>query len=110
MGRGVEPVLTDGFAGSTLRSMRPDLRAGDYGVALLQGAREMAAEIATGKGVAFNEGDGLPRRTLDGQVPERSHGFSISKIVIGIFVIFFLLNLFRRGGGGGYRSRGAAAF
>ena len=27
VGRGVEPYVTDGFAGSTLRSMRPDLRA-----------------------------------------------------------------------------------
>src|SRR5689334_6237105 len=25
-GRGIEPYITDGFAGSTLRAMRPDLR------------------------------------------------------------------------------------
>src|SRR4051795_1618502 len=32
-GRGIEPYLTDGFSGGTLRSMRADLRAGNYGPA-----------------------------------------------------------------------------
>jgi uncharacterized protein len=98
-GRGVEAYLTDGFSGSTLRSMRPDLRAGNYGGALLEAAREMAAEIAQGKGVAFNEG-GLPAREVRRQAPRRSHGISLQGIIVGIFVLFFIVNLFRRGGGG----------
>ncbi|MBV8812227.1 MAG: TPM domain-containing protein, partial [Acidobacteriaceae bacterium] len=53
-GRGIEPYITDGFAGSTLRSMRPDLQAEDYGAALIMAARSMAAQIAQGKGVAFS--------------------------------------------------------
>ncbi len=107
VGRGVEPYITDGFAGSTLRSMRPDLRAASYGAALLEGAREMAAEIAQGKGVAFNEGDGLPPRTVEREAPLRGRAhFGIREIFIGVIVIIFLLNLFRRGGGGGYRGGG----
>jgi uncharacterized protein len=96
-GRGVEPYLTDGFSGSTLRAMRPDLRAGDYGAALLEGARAMAAQIAQGKGVAFN-GNAVPER----RVRERSsRGISLQGIIVAIFVLIFIVNLFRRGGGGG---------
>jgi uncharacterized protein len=101
VGRGVEPYLTDGFSGSTLRSMRPDLRGGNYGAALLEGAREMASQIARGKGVSFTEGDGLPPRRVEREEPESSRGSGISKIIVGVFILFFLLNLFRRGGRGG---------
>jgi uncharacterized protein len=105
-GRGVEAYLTDGFSGSTLRAMRPSLRAGNYGAALLEGAREMAAEIAQGKGIAFNEG-ALPARPVQQEpAPRRAHGISIQEIFIGIIVVIFILNLFRRGGGGGYRGGG----
>lgn len=100
-GRGVEAYLTDGFSGSTLRAMRPNLRAGNYGAALLEGAREMAAEIAQGKGVAFNEGGLPPRQVQQEPAPRPSHGISIQEIFIGIIVVIFILNLFRRGGGGG---------
>lgn len=111
VGRGVEPYVTDGFAGSTLRSMRPDLRASNYGAALLEGAREMAAEIAQGKGVSFTGGDGLPpRRAAEPEPAPRSH-ISFQAIIIGIFVLIFIVNLFRRGGGGGgYRGGGGGGF
>src|SRR5437763_3675202 len=45
-GRGIEPYLTDGFSGSTLRSMRPDLRAGNYCPSLLADTRIMSDNIA----------------------------------------------------------------
>ena len=105
VGRGVEPYITDGFAGSTLRSMRPDLRASNYGPALLEGAREMASEIARGKGVSFSEGAGLPPRAVERDTPQPAH-LSIKGIFLGIAVLFFIINLFRRGGGGGYRGGG----
>src|SRR5271170_2533973 len=37
VGRGTEAFLTDGFSGSVLRSMRTELRAGQYGPAILAG-------------------------------------------------------------------------
>jgi uncharacterized protein len=110
VGLGVEPYITDGFAGSTLRSMRPNLRAGNYGAALLEGAREMAAEIAQGKGISFVESNGLPPRGAEPEAPAHSH-ISFQAIIIGIFVVLFIVNLFRRGGGsGGYRGGGGGGF
>jgi uncharacterized protein len=109
VGRGIEPYLTDGFSGSTLRSMRPDLRSENYGAALLEGAREMAAEIAQGKGVSFSEGAGLPPRAAEREAAPRGH-ISLQGIIIGIFVLIFIVNLFRRGGGGGYRGGGGGGF
>ncbi len=100
-GRGTEPYLTDGFSGSTLRSMRPQLRDGDYGAALLTGAREMAAEIAQGKGIAFT--DNVPqaedRRTV---VFHRGRGIPGPLLILGIFVLLWLLGRGGRRGGGGF--------
>jgi uncharacterized protein len=97
-GRGTEPYITDGFAGGTLRSMRPYLRAGSYGPALLAGAQEMAQQIAQGKGIAFSDGVTVPR-----QMPEReeSRGRGIPFPLLVIGILFFLFLLSRRGGGGG---------
>ncbi len=114
VGRGVEQYVVDGFAGSTLRSMRPDLRAGNYGAGLLEGVREMAAEIARGKGVSFTETAGLPPRQPEQQ--EQTQGLDLHSIftiiVVVIFVLIFVINLFRRrgGGGGGYRGGGGSGF
>lgn len=104
-GRGIEPYITDGFAGSTLRAMRPDLRAGEYGQALLVAGQTMAGQIAQGKGVAFS----------DGRIPQSnrqpaSRGIPFPLILLGIFA---LLWLFSRGGGrrgGGYRGGGGGGF
>ena len=106
-GYGTEAYLTDGFAGSTLRAMRPDLRAGDYGQALITAAHSMAGQIATGKGVSFTDAALPPQRE---EQPESHHGGGIPFSVI-ILGIFFLLWLFGRGGGrrgGGYRRGGGA--
>ena len=96
-GRGVEPYINDGFAGGTLRSMRPSLRAGDYGAALLLGARTMAQQIAEGKGVAFSA-DTTPVPTRPVSHSQRT-GFPFSFIILGIFVLLILFGG-RRGGGG----------
>jgi uncharacterized protein len=93
-GRGVEPYITDGFSGSTLRSMRPSLRAGDYGAALLYAAREMAGQIARGKNIEFTETIPQLRR----RQPEQNNGSHIPfpLIVIGLLFLLFVLS---RGGG-----------
>jgi uncharacterized protein len=102
VGRGTEAYLTDGFSGSVLRAMRPDLRGGQYGAAILQGLGSMAAQIAQGKGIQFN-GQGLPpvqRRP----VQTRQGGFPIPLLVLlGFFALIWLLGRGRGGrtGGGG---------
>lgn len=102
-GRGVEPYITDGFAGSTLRAMRPELQQGAYGPALLTAAQSMAAQIAQGKGIAFS--GPLPERRVQRPVEHRGGGIPGPLIVLGIFLLFWLLS---RGGrrGGGYRGGG----
>jgi uncharacterized protein len=97
-GRGTEPYITDGFAGGTLRSMRSDLRASSYGPAMLAGAREMARQIAQGKGIAFSDGT-VPRREPTQEDQPGGHGIPFPLIVIGI--LFFLFLFGKRGGGSG---------
>ncbi|MBV8454527.1 MAG: TPM domain-containing protein [Deltaproteobacteria bacterium] len=106
-GRGIEPYITDGFAGSTLRSMRPELQQGQYGPALLTAAQSMAAQIAQGKGIAFS--GPLPQPRPQRRVEHRSGGIPGPLIVLGIFLLFWLLS---RGGrrGGGYRGGGGGGF
>ncbi len=105
-GRGIEPYITDGFAGSTLRAMRPELREGQYGAALLTAAQSMAAQIAQGKGIAFS--GPLPPRPPPRARDSRS-GIPGPLIILGIFLLFWLLS---RGGrrGGGYRGGGGGGF
>jgi uncharacterized protein len=106
-GRGIEPYITDGFAGSTLRAMRPELRDGQYGAALLTAAQSMAAQIAQGKGIVFSG----PLPPSPPPRPARGRGGKIPGplILLGIFLLFWLLS---RGGrrGGGYRGGGGGGF
>jgi uncharacterized protein len=101
-GRGIEPYITDGFAGSTLRAMRPDLRSGDYGQALFTAARSMAGQIAQGKGISFSEGTLPPARRRQTE----SHGIPFPLIIIGVFFFLWLLSRGGGRGGGGYRGGG----
>jgi uncharacterized protein len=97
VGRGLEPYITDGFSGGTLRDMRPLMRQGNYGGALIQGVRALAARIAEGKNIQFSEAPPLQQRPPPRD--DSGSGISISSI---IFVVVFLLIFFlsRRGGGG----------
>lgn len=107
-GRGIEPYITDGFAGSTLRSMRPQLREGDYGAALLTAARAMAQQIAQGKGVAFE--DALPQREERTRVVRHRSGIPGPLIILGIFLLLWLLGRGGRRGGRGGRPGGGGGF
>lgn len=99
-GRGIEPYITDGFAGGTLRAMRPDLRAGDYGHALLVAAQTMAGQIAQGKGMAFSA-EIPPSARRPARAERSSGGIPLPLIVLGIFVLLLLLSAGARRGGGG---------
>jgi uncharacterized protein len=106
-GRGIEPYLTDGFSGSTLRSMRPDLRAGNYGAALLAAAQEMASQIARGKGIPFS-GNLPATRPEQSQQSRGSGGLPVPLIIFGIFVLLWLFGRGGRRGGGRYGGGGGA--
>jgi uncharacterized membrane protein YgcG len=47
-------MLPDGFSGSILREMRPALRQGLYGEALLAAAQTIGVRVASAKGVELN--------------------------------------------------------
>ena len=99
VGYGIEPYLTDGFSGSILRAMRPELQAGRYGPALYAAAQEMAQQIARGKGVAISGAEQPDRRP---RTSERHQGIPFPLIIIGLFFLFWLFGRGgRRGGGGG---------
>src|SRR6185295_12744154 len=95
MGYELEPILPDGFAGSILREMRPALRQGQYGEAMMAAAQAIGTTIAKAKNVS-----------LDAELPQRRRPTSTSipwpVILGGVFLLFWLMRSGgRRGGGGG---------
>jgi len=97
VGYGLEPFITDGYAGGVLRGIRPILRQGNYGGALLAAAQQLGQHVAEAKGVTI---EGQPRRQPASRDTDGGGSF------IGIFVFFlilmFLIRLFSgRGGRGG---------
>jgi uncharacterized protein len=100
VGYGIEPYLTDGFSGSILRSIQPELRAGDYSQALLEAAHDMAAQVARGKGLAPpSDGQDQPRR----RAVQNRGGFPFALVILGLFLLFWIFGRGggRRGGSGG---------
>lgn len=99
VGYGIEPYLTDGFSGSILRSMRPELQAGRYGPALYTAAQAMAQQIARGKGIA------IPQELQPDRRPVRTRGgggIPFPLIILGLLFLFWIFGRGgRRGGGGG---------
>lgn len=108
--RGIEPYVTDGFSGSTLRSMRPFLQAGNYGQALQFAAHELADHIAQEKGISFQ--DSAAVRPPPIERTRRGRGsFPPGLIILGLFFLLWLLGRGRRGGGGPrYRGGGGGSF
>jgi uncharacterized protein len=97
VGRGLEPYITDGFSGATLRAMRPLLRQGDYGAALMQASRALAARIAERKNIQFSEAP--PEQPRPQPQDDRGGGIPIGLIIFG--VLFLIVLIFSRRGGGG---------
>jgi uncharacterized protein len=91
VGYGLEPVITDGYAGTVLREMRPSLRQGAYGEAMLAAAHVLGEKIAQSKGVRIDE-TFQPRR----RIPVENELPWPFLVLLLIFVLF----LFGRGGGG----------
>jgi uncharacterized protein len=107
VGSALEPDVTDGFGGDTLRAMRPLLRTGDYGGAILQGLQTMATRVAQGRNLQFDPtAPNLPRRSRP--VQHRQGGINPLFLLLGFFFIMWLLGKMRggRGGPGGYGGGG----
>jgi uncharacterized protein len=95
IGYGLEPIITDGAAGSVLRAISPILRQGNYAGGLLAAAEQMGNTIAQAKGVEL--GGAEPQVRVRQVQPRTPIPFPL--ILIGI--IFLVLLLSRGGGGSG---------
>lgn len=102
VGGGLGGVIPDGMAGMILDDMRPALRSGQYGPALLVAAERLGSTIAQAKNVTIaapKVATRVPRGTRD----------TIPWPLI-FFGVFILLMLLRRGGGGYYKGGGGGGF
>ncbi len=99
VGYGLEPVIPDGYAGSLLRTMAPELRQGRYGDALTEAVQAIGSRIASSKGTEIDTQLPQPvRRSAPSSLPG-------PLILFGAFLLFWLLagmggGRGRRGGGG----------
>ncbi len=99
IGYGLEPIITDGYAGDVLRGVRPILRQGNYGGALLAAAQEFGQKIATEKGVELPPEVG---RTRVRTAPQgRDVGIPWPLLVGGFFLLMWIIGRFSGGGRGG---------
>jgi uncharacterized protein len=89
VGYGLEPVITDGTAGSILRSMAPYLRAGDYDGALWFGAVSLAQLIARDAGVALTSVAVRPMVAPSQPWEDQVFGEWLPIILFAIFAVFF---------------------
>ncbi len=99
IGYGLEPIIPDGYAGGVLRGVRPILRQGNYGGALLAAAQQFGQRIAEQKGVDLGV-TALPR---DHTVTHRNN-IPVLPLLFGIFAVIWLIGRLTgggRGGGGG---------
>lgn len=86
VGYGLEEFITDGFAGDTSRQvMAPEFRRGAYGAGLLAGVARIVGRIAERRNVTLED---VPRDA----VPGTPRIGSAEMLVVGLFVLFALLN------------------
>ena len=92
--------MPDGMAGMLLDDMRPALRQGQYGTAMLAAAERLGSTIAQSKHVTI-PGPQPQARTRATRSPQDSIPWPL--IFIGIFILLMILRGggSRRGGGGG---------
>ena len=85
VGYGLEGIITDGFAGETIRqTIRPEFRTGDYGSGLLAGATRIINRIAEQRGVSL---ENVPQQPVRRQVPVRFPCGSILLLLLFFWMI-----------------------
>ncbi len=104
VGYGLEPILPDGFVGDALRQIRPPLRQGDYGTAMLTAAEIAGDTIAKAKGVTLQTH--LVEPQYEHRTSRGGENLPWPLIIIGGFILFSLLGRLFHGGGGGYGGGG----
>jgi uncharacterized protein len=101
VGGGLGGIIPDGMAGQLLDEMRPALRQGQYGPALLAAAEQLGSTIAKSKKVTIaapTAAPEAPRRVPRG----KQDSIPWSYILVGIFILLLLIRRGGTGGGGGF--------
>lgn len=99
VGYGLEPIVPDGSAGDVLRAMRPALRAGQYGPAMIEAARILGGKIANGKNIQVAESLPQPVFQGSGERGRRLGNPDARQIILMVVVGLFVFYLMSRGGG-----------
>jgi len=97
IGYGLEPIIPDGYAGGVLRGIRPILRQGNYGGALLAAAQEFGQKIAQEKGVDLAPEVGRRMAPTSG----RGNSIPVPLLIGGFFLLLWIIGRFTGGRGGG---------
>lgn len=110
VGYGLEGPIPDGFAGGVLRGIRPILRQGNFGGAILAALQQFGEKIAQDKNVTIEGARPRPVRERSSARGGPSIPFPV--IVIGIVGILWLLSKLSGGGrsGGGRGGSGVGGF
>ncbi len=105
VGYGLEPWITDGYAGETIREyMIPEFRNGQYGAGLVKGTARIIGRIADGRGVTLT-GLERPRERQQEGAPQ----ITLSMIVF-LFIIVIVISRISRGPRGGVRRWGGGGW
>jgi uncharacterized protein len=97
IGYGLEPLISDGYAGGVLRGIRPILRQGNYGGALMAAAQQLGQHVADAKGVTI---EGQPRPQTGAR--DSDGGGGIFGLIIFFVILMFMMRVIGgRGGGSG---------
>ena len=97
IGYGLEPIVPDGYAGGVLRGIRPILRQGNYGGALMAAAEQFGSHIGEAKGVEVEPGR-VPGPARPGPAPAFGGFWTL---VIGFIIVATILRLISGGPGMG---------
>jgi uncharacterized protein len=97
VGYGLEPYVTDGFAGQTIReAMTPEFRRGAYGRGLVAGVTRLINRIAEQRGVTLQD---VPREAPRAPVRRPSSG-GFPRALVGVIILLVILLIISRRGGG----------
>jgi len=99
IGHGLEEILPDGFDGLLLDNMRPELRAGQYGHAVMTAANAIGDVIAKAKNVSV--APPAAGTVEQPRVIHKRHEVPWVPILFGLFIFWFLMRSSSRGGRGG---------
>jgi uncharacterized protein len=97
VGSGLEEILPDHMDGLLLENMGPEMRAGQYGPALLTAAQAIGETIAQSKNVKVAP-PGVAAGAPAPRPIQRRHAVPWIPILIGLVIFWLLLRLNSRGG------------